>query len=515
MSATDETPPVSILIVDDVASNLLALESCLQPLGHHLVLASSGEQALSEVLKRDFALILLDVVMPGMDGFETAALIRRRERSRLTPILFLTAADSLPEHVLKGYSVGAVDYIHKPVSTDILRSKVSVFVELHQKSQRLLLLEQREHERRLAAVQEQRNRFFHQSLDMMCVTDLEGRFQEVNPAWESALGFPPEEMARMDVIALVEPEQRPAVREAWERLTATEERVPFECRCRTRDGSYRWLSWHAQAIPRERCVFAVARDITGMKEVIEQMTRHAEELSIINADLEQFAYIAAHDLKEPLRMVSGCVMLLARRYGGQLGPGADELIRYAVDGSTRMHHLIEDLLAYSRLRNEERVQERVDPRQLVEMALFNLRQLIHESGAEVQVGPLPAITAHPAQLQILFQNLIENALKYRSEEAPRVQISADRSEGGWLFSVQDNGIGIKPQHHEKVFRIFQRLHDRSRHQGNGMGLAIVKKIVERHGGRVWLESAPGEGTTVRILLPVNAEDATLAPVASG
>jgi PAS domain S-box-containing protein len=491
----------SILIVDDVPSNLLALSSCLAPLGHEMVLAHSGEEALGEVLRHDFAVILLDVVMPGMDGFETASLIRQRDRSRLTPIIFLTAGDRLSEQILRGYSVGAVDYIHKPVNPEILQSKVRVFAELHEKSQRLLWLEQREHDRRLAEVQAQRNRFFSISLDMMCIAGLDGRFQEMNPAWESCLGIPPASLQDALLFDLVHEDDREMARAAWEGLGRQEGRAMFECRCRHSDGTYRWLSWHVQAVRRERCCYAAVRDITGMKEALEQLSCHARDLSLINADLEQFAYIAAHDLREPLRMVASCVMLLERRLRGTVAPENDELIRFAVEGSRRMHQLIGDLLSYSRLRREEHAAEPVDVGRIVEMALFNLRQAIEESRAAVQVGVLPSLRGHPAQLQVLFQNLIENALKYRGEAPPEIRIQARSSEEGWEFSVQDNGIGIKPQHHDRVFRIFQRLHDRVTHPGSGMGLAIAKKVVERHGGRIWLDSGPGEGTTFYFTIP--------------
>jgi PAS domain S-box-containing protein len=496
--------PVSILIVDDVASNLMALSSCLACLGHEMVLARSGEEALAEVLRRDFAVILLDVVMPGMDGFETASLIRQRDRSRLTPIIFLTAADGVPEQVLRGYSVGAVDYIHKPIVSEILQSKVRVFAELHEKNQRLLLLEQREHERRLAEMQTQRNRFFSLSLDMMGIAGMDGRFQEVNAAWRAILGYEPEDLENSDLLDLVHPDDRETAREAWGRLGRKEGQSLFECRCRHRDGSWRWLSWRVQAFHRERCCYAVVRDVTEMKETLEQLSRHARDLSLINADLEQFAYIAAHDLREPLRMVASCVMLLERRFKSSLSPDADQLIEYAVEGSRRMHQLIGDLLSYSRLRREDHTAVEVEAGRIVDMALFNLRQAIQESGARVKVGTMPVVHGHPAQLQMLFQNLIENALKYRGEAAPEVDVQSRPSDDGWVFSVRDNGIGIKPQHQERVFRIFQRLHNRATHPGSGVGLAIAKKVVERHGGRIWVESAPGEGSTFFFTLPAAA-----------
>ncbi|MGH9868245.1 MAG: ATP-binding protein [Candidatus Polarisedimenticolia bacterium] len=422
--------------------------------------------------------------------------------------LFLTAADRGPEHALKAYPLKVVDHLLKPVKPEILRANVRVFVELHRKTRRLLETEQREHRMRMAEVQEQRDQFFSQALDMMAIAELDGRFREANPAWTACLGYTPQELQGRSLLSLVDPVHRETVSAVWERLRRSGERAIFECRCRAKGGSYRWLSWHAQAFADNRCVHAVARDVSPMKEAMEQ-------LSLINADLEQFAYIAAHDLREPLRMVATCVMLLERRYKGRLGAEADELIGHAVNGATRMHTLIGDLLSYSRLRSEEHTGEPVDCARIVEMALYNLRQLVEESAASVHVGGLPSISGHPAHVQVVFQNLIENALKYRGEKPLRVEIAAEAAARGWIFSVKDNGIGIKPQYHERVFRMFQRLHDRHTQPGHGMGLAIVKKIVEQHGGRIWLESSPGRGTTIRFHMPEAAEEAVVSRSAGG
>jgi signal transduction histidine kinase len=226
-----------------------------------------------------------------------------------------------------------------------------------------------------------------------------------------------------------------------------------------------------------------------------ELQRQARELARSNAELEQFAYAASHDLQEPLRMVGSYVDLLARRYRGRLDADADEFIAYALDGVARMQALIRDLLAYSRLETRGRPPELVDCEAVVAECRENLRSRIEESGAEIRQGPLPKVRADPSQLLQLFQNLLGNALKFRGAEPPRIRVFAERIEGGWRFAVADNGIGIEPEHRERIFQIFQRVHSRQHYPGTGIGLAICKKIVERHGGRIWVESEPGRGST--------------------
>ena len=242
-------------------------------------------------------------------------------------------------------------------------------------------------------------------------------------------------------------------------------------------------------------VFAAARDITERKRAEEALNRQAEELARSNAELEKFAYVASHDLQEPLRMISGFSQLLARRYQGTLGPEADEFIGYVVDGTNRMQRLINDLLAYSRVGTRGGKFEPTDVSVALERALQNLRAAIEESGALVSRDPLPTVTADGIQLAQIFQNLIGNAVKFRGEPRPKVHVSARLDDGEWIFSVKDNGIGIDPKYFDRIFTIFQRLHGNTEYPGTGIGLAICKKIAERHGGRVWVESETGKGST--------------------
>jgi PAS domain S-box-containing protein len=249
-------------------------------------------------------------------------------------------------------------------------------------------------------------------------------------------------------------------------------------------------------------VTAAIRDITTRKQAEAHLLQKLEELKRSNEELGQFAYIASHDLQEPLRMVASYTQLLSKRYKGKLDSDADEFISFAVDGANRMQRLIQDLLAYSRAGTDGKALRKISSENALKEALTNLRATIEESGAVVTQDSLPAITTDDTQLTQVFQNLVGNAIKYRSPEAPRVHVSATKNGGNeWIFSVRDNGLGIDPQYFEKIFILFQRLHGRKEFKGTGIGLAICKKILERLGGRIWVESQPEKGSTFYFALP--------------
>ncbi|MGB6064687.1 MAG: ATP-binding protein [Desulfomonilaceae bacterium] len=238
-----------------------------------------------------------------------------------------------------------------------------------------------------------------------------------------------------------------------------------------------------------------------LRNEIAERKRTAIELERSNAELQQFAYVASHDLQEPLRMVSSYVQLLERRYRDKLDDDADEFMAYAVDGAKRMQGLINGLLKYSRVGTHVKAFESVDCETVLDKALANLRMLLAESGAQVTRDPLPAVNADFTQLLQLFQNLIDNACKFRDDESPQIHISARLAHDQWLLSVRDNGIGIDPEYAERIFVIFQRLHNRGEFPGTGLGLAICKKIVERHGGKIWVEPQNSKGTTFCFTIP--------------
>ncbi|MDQ3582381.1 MAG: PAS domain S-box protein [Pseudomonadota bacterium] len=293
---------------------------------------------------------------------------------------------------------------------------------------------------------------------------------------------------------------------------------PFhvEYRIKRHDGAYRWIldtaTPHHGAGGQFAGYLGGCIDITERKEteavlqdgyalLEHRVAERTAELARSNADLEQFAYVASHDLQEPLRAVAGCVHLLAERYRERLDGRAGELMHHAVEGAVRMQALINDLLAYSRIGTRAEPPSPTDCGACLRDALARLRAAIAESGAAIQSDPLPTVMAEPTQMTQLFQNLVGNAVKFRGDAPPAIHIAALRLAGEWRVSVTDNGIGMEPEYADRVFRVFQRLHTRSEYPGTGIGLAICKRVVERWGGRIWLESAPGRGSTFHFTVP--------------
>ena len=248
------------------------------------------------------------------------------------------------------------------------------------------------------------------------------------------------------------------------------------------------------------------REIAQRTQAEDALRDRTTELANSNAELEQFAYVASHDLQEPLRKITGFCQLLARRYQGRLDERADEYIGFVVDGTARMQQLINDLLTYSRVGRVDKDVALVDCNRIVERVRLDLAAAIEQSGADVTVaGQLPTVTGDPTRLVQLFENVVGNAVKFHGPGPPRVVISAERRRAEWRFAVSDNGIGIEPQYAERVFGVFQRLHTRAEYPGTGIGLAVCKKIVETQGGTIWFESEPGAGTTFYWTLPAEAK----------
>ncbi len=348
----------------------------------------------------------------------------------------------------------------------------------------------------------------------------------VSPQIEALLGFSQKEWLEDPILWYTQ--LHPDDRERWHiefaRTCATGERFRSEYRFLARDGRVVWVHGEAQLV-RDRAghplfLQGMAYDITERKRAEEalqalntelekrvrdrtaQLEEANAELARSNAELEQFAYVASHDLQEPLRMVSSFTQLLAKRYQGKLDADADDFIGYVVEGAVRMQQLINDLLAYSRVGRSGKGFASIDCTVVLSAVRANLRRTIEDCGAEVIVDPLPTILAEESQLLQLFQNLIGNAIKFhKNEEPPCVHVGATRQGEEWLFWVRDNGIGIEPQYTERIFFVFQRLHSRKEYPGTGIGLAVCKKVVERHGGRIWVESEPGKGSTFYFTLP--------------
>jgi PAS domain S-box-containing protein len=274
------------------------------------------------------------------------------------------------------------------------------------------------------------------------------------------------------------------------------------------DGKENYIEYTAVSldIDDRRFTIGIDHDITERKQAEDELKKIAEKLTRSNTELEQFAYVASHDLQEPLRMVASYVQLLARRYKGKLDTDADDFIGYAVDGANRMQRLINDLLTYSRVSTRGRDFKPTNCETVFDQVLDNLQVAIEESDAVVTHDPLPTVMADDVQLVQLFQNLISNAIKFHGEQPSRVHVSTEQKENEWIFSVRDNGIGIEPEYFDRIFIIFQRLHSKREYSGTGIGLSICKKIVERHGGGIWVESQFGKGATFYFTIPMRGDE---------
>ncbi len=361
-------------------------------------------------------------------------------------------------------------------------------------------------ERALRENEEKFRAFVETTGEWIWSADREGRRTYSNPAVTSILGYTPQELLGHHVLELVHPEDKTDAGERFSTFaTGKKGWTGMTLKFRHLNGSYRWLESNAVPIVSEEGDFqgfrGADRDVSERRKAEETAELRARDLARSNAELEQFAYVASHDLQEPLRMVVNYCKLLERRYSGKLDKDADDFIHFAVDGAVRMQRLIEDLLAYSRVGTKGAKFVPTDCNKVVEQAMANLKMAIMEKSAEVTYEKLPTVMGDFQQLTQLFQNLIGNSLKFQTPgQVPRVQISAEGKDGEWLFTVKDNGIGMDPEFFEKIFVIFQRLHTKAEYSGTGIGLAICRKIVERHGGRIWVDSQEGQGTTFQFTL---------------
>ena len=517
--------PVNVLLVDDRHDKLLALESILADTGVQVMTARSGHEALRALLRHEFAVILLDVKMPQLDGFETAGLIRGRPSTEKTPIIFLTAASELEAGMSRGYALGAVDYIQLPVQPEVLRAKVSVFVELFRRRERVRelaerrrLREEREHTQRLAEAADRldfetrRNRFFTLAPDLLAIADLEGRLLQLNSSWQRTVGFAHDELRARSVADFLHPEDREAFVEQLRELAEGAPAARFENRHRHADGSYRWLSWTAAAFREEGLVYLFARDVTFRKLAEEsrlELVREQEARKAAERDNElkdQFLATLSHELRSPLTPILGWATMLRNE---QVAPGEVAHALEVIERNARLQaQLIEDLLDVSRIVTGKFRMETtpVDLRSVVEKGLDAVRpaadrRRIHLA---VDLGPGPvSVLADPERLQQVVWNLAANAVKFSSEGGTvHVRVEADGEAA--RLSVRDEGVGISPDFLPHAFEHFKQASEGSTrtHGGLGLGLAIVSHIVQAHGGSVAAESGGvGKGATFTVVLP--------------
>lgn len=505
MNESEQQPQhrVKILMVDDTPENLVSLEAALDTLGQELVMAHSGMEALRYLLEDDFAAILLDVKMPEMDGFQTAELIRSRKRSRHTPILFLTGYKS-DEHLFRGYDLGAVDFLFKPIVPEILRSKVGVFVELSRNT--ALLRRQTEV---LGKAEQKFRSLLEAAPDAMIISSEDGRISLVNSQVEVMFGFRREELIGHSIRKLVPDWSGDSPGSPKELLARGKNNHEFPVEIslsplQTEEGLL-LTSAIRDVTERKRADEAIRELNTTLEQRVAERTKELlqsnEALRQSNDDLNQFAYAASHDLQEPLRMVALYSQLLHRRYGSQFDAEADQFISFVVGGAKRMELLLKDLLTYSQTGSStEGPRQPVNCEGVMQKVLLNLQASVEQNQAAITWDALPTVEAHEIRVVQLLQNLVGNAIKYRRAEPPRIHLSAESCETGWLFAVQDNGIGIEPEYCQQIFGIFKRLHGQT-YPGTGIGLAICQRIVERYGGRIWVESKPEEGSRFLFTLP--------------
>ena len=376
--------------------------------------------------------------------------------------------------------------------------------------------------------------------DMVWGCSTDGVFDYLGPQWFAFTGIPAEEQLGRSWTELLHPGDAQRVKQAFRGAAHAETALEVDLRVRRHDGAFRWFrvrgrlnaSGHAGQRFCGTCtdvedLFQAKQDIRVLTQALsarivertEQLMRETtrrqqaseqalrdknQELARSNQELEQFAYVASHDLQEPLRAIAGCAQLLRQRYQGKLDADADEIVSNVVEGAERMTALIQAILMLSRVSSHGATFVRVESGSLLQDALRNLSVAIEDSAATISHAELPAVYADPTQLTQLFQNLLSNAIKYRSARRPELHVSAEPVDDGWCFSIRDNGIGIERQYYERIFGIFQRLHTRSKYPGTGIGLAICKKIVERHNGRIWVQATPELGSTFCFTLRTEA-----------
>jgi signal transduction histidine kinase len=457
--------PKTILIVDDNPINRKLLRVILQTANYTTVEAGDGIEALSALELQPFDIVVCDILMPNMDGYGLCREVRRRPKLKDLFFILYTATDFTSNDEKVGLECGADRFIKKQGMSSLILQTIDELIT-GRRVRRSENPEDPEHPGLSDALPSEKEM---KKYNALMIRQLEENSIEI-------------EQARDELRNLNEClEQRVGER------TAELEALNNEL---------------------EQRVVNRTDELATKNAILESRTA---ELARSNADLEQFASAASHDLQEPLRAVAGCIQVFARKYRGKFDDKSDNLIGMIVDGSARMKALIDDVLAYSRAgRNEDL--ETIDTDAALQNVLADLNVAITEADTEIIFGKLPSLRFVRTQFEQVLRNLVGNAIKYRSAAGQKIYVRAERQKDAWLFSIADNGIGFEQQYAEKVFGVFQRLHTRERYVGTGIGLAIGKKIVERRGGKIWVESAPDHGSTFFFSIPDNGAAVELLSV---
>jgi PAS domain S-box-containing protein len=520
----------NILIVDDRPEGLLALEAVLKSPRYNLIEARSGREALERLCEREFAVILLDVQMPEMDGFQTADRIKENPSWKYIPLIFATAINKDISYIHRGYEAGAVDYILKPFDPFVLKSKVTLLVELHEKNQEIkrqaLLLreaERKDRERQLAELELENLRRYQNLADaiphIIWKAFPDGTTTCFNKVWCDYTGLSLEQSSVEAWKSAVHPADLERYLTLWQAAMKSEQNFETELRIKGRAGDA--PRWHLLRVVAEKDKdgklagwIGTSTDIQNRKESEEESIRlygetqnalaalaeRTRALEQSNRDLEQFASVASHDLQEPLQKIQVFANLLQEMPA--LEPKTVEYLNRMHKAATRMRELINDVLEFSKVTHKAEVFAEVDLNSVVQDVLASMDHQSSDGLITVEIGTLPTLYAHRGQLTQLLQNLIGNAIKFHGTEPPLVHVSARLEGEECIVAIRDNGIGIDPEHTDRIFNIFQRLHPRDKYPGTGIGLAICKRIVERHEGRIWVESEVGKGSTFYFSLPL-------------
>jgi len=487
--------PLKVLILEDVASDAELMAHELKNAGFlpDWILVDT-ENAYLTALASGPDLILSDYNLPQFDAFLALQLMQDQKQD----IPFIVISGAITEDV-------AVEFMKRGASDYLLKDRMARLglAVVRALEQRELREEKRRTEEALRESEALYSAVVGQAFDIIFLVDVMTRsIIDGNIAFQKMLGFSPNDLSGLTLYDIVAHDKE-SIERNIDRIRASGNYFIGQRQYRRKDGSIIEVEASSNLIHygKKEVLCIIARDITERKRAEEALIKKSEELTRSNSDLAQFAYAASHDLQEPLRTITSFVQLLQKRYHGKLDPDADEFIDFIVGGTKRMQQLINDLLTYSRVNTRRGPLSPMKIEDVLQKAMQNLRYVQEEVKGTVIYEEMPSIVADEPQMTQLFQNLIGNALKFHGVEAPRVEISAAKEGTDWMFSVRDNGIGIDPQYKDRIFEIFQRLHTREEYSGTGIGLAIAKKIVQRHGGRIWVDSEPGKGTTFRFTIP--------------
>lgn len=519
-----------ILIVDDKQENIFSLKRILELNGFEVDTADSGEEALKKILKQSYALIVLDVQMPGMDGFEVADAISGYSKAKDIPILFLSAVNTDKRFIAKGYDSGGIDYITKPVDPDILILKVRTFCRLYEQTKALNdtqkalrdEIETRKHAEEALTLKVKEQQTILESIPQIAfMASTSGHIEFVNDHWYLYA-------SNKEQLPQSHPDDE-SLRNRVDNAIATGKPFVAEVRIKQLQAQgYRYyLLKMTPVIQNGKPVKWVGTftDIHEQKSANEILEQHVaertrellntnKELEATNYDLQQFASVASHDLKEPLRKIQVFSSIIKEKYAGQKTEGLDTYVQRIIESSERMSGLITDLLSYSRLSAHELFRP-TDLNTVVNHILQDLEVTIKEKRAAIHTDGLPVLEVIPGQMNQVFQNIISNALKFsQKDQHPEITIKAVRiaekqidsrvDEKGNYFRIEinDNGIGFNEKYLDKIFTIFQRLNARDTYEGTGIGLAIAKRIIEKHHGLITARSKENEGATFIIVLPI-------------